>query len=385
MYREDRKNNPLMYVGEQRRNAGNVCFVGNLPHDVRKNELYDLFEHCKSVDIERSRGGSTRSMIAYVSFQSRSDAERAIRGRNRIKFGGQTIRVELANSHRPLQINYAEDCAHRLWVRNLPERCSWQDLKDFFREYGSIRHTNVIMREYGVIEYHSERDVPRAVDKTDGQEFRTRSGSTSTIAVSKKIPKQLLELCDEPRNGRSRRDRSYSRSRSRGRRSVSRDNKRDRKRSVSRSRSRDERSRRTDENSSSRKRSKSVDADDDRKRRESRSDGSDRREKKRHRSRSRTPRKRSPAARRKKSSRSNSRARSESGEKEREASVDKKEARRERSASSDVTIDKANSDRSSEAEYESDRTPASAAQSRASERERSGTPVREEYEEDDEQ
>ena len=206
----------LLYEGELRRNNVTV-WVGNLPYDVKAYEMRELFERfgeVKNVDIDNSR--RSRDVMCYVTFVSKTEADRAIKARNGVQFGGRRIRVEIAHASRRLQINYAEPSRNRVWVRNIPEGTAWQDLKDFFREYGNIRHTNVLFNRYGVVEFVKESDVDRAIDGAHNREFTGRSGAKSVVKCGSNIPRDVLEL------DRDHRDRSRSRTPVRRRRSRSR-------------------------------------------------------------------------------------------------------------------------------------------------------------------
>ena len=47
---------------------------------------------------------------------------------------------------------------YRVIVSNLPPSCSWQDLKDHFRQAGDVIYTDVDRRGGGVVEFASRSD-----------------------------------------------------------------------------------------------------------------------------------------------------------------------------------------------------------------------------------
>ncbi|MEE6517286.1 hypothetical protein FKM82_027396 [Ascaphus truei] len=59
---------------------------------------------------------------------------------------------------------------YRLRVLNLSTRCSWQDLKDFMRQAGEVTFADAHQRRQseGVIEFRSQSDMKRALEKLDG-------------------------------------------------------------------------------------------------------------------------------------------------------------------------------------------------------------------------
>ncbi len=61
----------------------------------------------------------------------------------------------------------------RVVVTNLPERTSWQDLKDFFRPVGDVGFTDVDQRNgEGVVEFMYKEDMKKAIRKLDRTTMR---------------------------------------------------------------------------------------------------------------------------------------------------------------------------------------------------------------------
>lgn len=129
---------------------------------------------------------------------------------------------------------------YRLVVSNMAPRTSWQDLKDFAREAGSVRFTDVWVekgKKYGVIEYASRDDYEEALrklddTKLDGNRIRLKPENSRDRSSSRSRSASRSR-------GRRSRSRSGSRSRSRSRRTRRRSSDRRRDRSKSRSLSRD--------------------------------------------------------------------------------------------------------------------------------------------------
>ena len=109
-------------------------YCGNLPATVREADvrgLFDQFGAIRSVDIKASSGGPS---FAFVEFESRDNADEAVRARKDHAFEGQTLRVEASRNsndrdrdreRRPAQ----KRTDYRVIVSNLPPSGSWQDLK----------------------------------------------------------------------------------------------------------------------------------------------------------------------------------------------------------------------------------------------------------------
>eukprot|EP00252_Welwitschia_mirabilis_P026562 TRINITY_DN875_c0_g1_i4.p1 TRINITY_DN875_c0_g1~~TRINITY_DN875_c0_g1_i4.p1 ORF type:complete len:351 (-),score=-24.91 TRINITY_DN875_c0_g1_i4:2256-3308(-) len=267
------------------RKSGNTIFVGNLPGDVRRSEVEDLFaKYGRIVDIDMKLPPRPPG-FCFVEFEDSLEAEDAIRGRDGYEFDGRRLRVEWARGggyrgggrspplpprrdHSNSSLRRSE---YRVIVEGLPSRASWQDLKDHMRRAGDVCYVDVYRGgrgTVGVVEYTNYEDMKYAIRKLDDSEFRNPFGR-AYITVRE----------DRASRGRERYSpsvsRSYSRSRSRSRspsRSYSRSPAR-RRRSSTRSPSRSPlRSPvRSPARSRSRSRSRSYDSRADRNGRDSRS------------------------------------------------------------------------------------------------------------------
>lgn len=250
----------------------NRLYIGNLPMDIRKGEIDDLFyKYGRIVDID-IKNTNRPPAFAFISFDDSRDADDAIRGRDGYMFDGNRLRVERSRGSRGGRDDRRNDDRGRQirgpgrrseWgcvITKLPKSASWQDLKDFMRKAGDVIYADVDRDGTGTCEFSNEDDMHNAVRKLDDTEFRNRYDSSYV----------RVELARDSRRSRSRsrsRDRSRSRSRGRSRsRSPSRSRSRSNDRhSRSRSRSNEKRSR-----SRSRSRSESP-RDRDRSRSKSRS------------------------------------------------------------------------------------------------------------------
>jgi arginine/serine-rich splicing factor 7 len=186
---------------------------------------------------------------------------------------------------------YGSDC--KVYVGDLGNSASKQELEDAFRYYGPLRNVWVARNPPGFafVEFEDARDAEDAIRGLDG---RTICGRRARVEMSNgksgsgryrgPPPRSrgrpfhpddrcyecgdrghYARDCNRYRRGGRHRSRSRSRSRSRDRRSRSRSNSRSRSRSRNRSRSRSvsgkrsrRRSRSADKNSRSRSRSRSA-------------------------------------------------------------------------------------------------------------------------------
>ncbi|KAF9788638.1 hypothetical protein BJ322DRAFT_1050218 [Thelephora terrestris] len=199
-------------------------FVGNLPYRVRWQDLKDLFRKAGTVlRADVSLGPDNRSRgYGTVLLASAEDATRAVEMFNGYNWQTRTLEVrpdrippefdgpnltltsstgyhspgpllpgplpqstftapasaeELLALPRPLTAAATKS----LFVGNLPFHCQWQDLKDLFRQAGTILRADVAFgpdgrsRGFGTVVFASEIDAERAVKMFNGYEFNGRA------------------------------------------------------------------------------------------------------------------------------------------------------------------------------------------------------------------
>ncbi|KAJ7217129.1 hypothetical protein GGX14DRAFT_602148 [Mycena pura] len=157
-------------------------YLGRLGPDVRSEDVSKLFEGYGGIVDCRVMTG-----FGFVEFENSKDAEDAVTNFNGKSFMGSNIVVEFAKESRPRrEPAYNSDRSFssrsrrppgiRLVVSGLSRDTSWQDLKDFGREAGSVSFADIDRdyRDQGVLEYLSKDDADRAVRDLDGKDLRGR-------------------------------------------------------------------------------------------------------------------------------------------------------------------------------------------------------------------
>jgi len=157
-------------------------YLGRLSADARSEEVSKLFEGYGNIIDCRVMTG-----FGFVEFENAKDAEDAVTNFNGKPFMGQNIVVEFAKESRPRREPYDGDRNYgaprsrrppgiRLIVSGISRDTSWQDLKDFGREAGSVSFADIDrdFRDQGVLEYLSREDADRAVKDLDGKDLRGR-------------------------------------------------------------------------------------------------------------------------------------------------------------------------------------------------------------------
>ncbi|CAE6364621.1 unnamed protein product [Rhizoctonia solani] len=152
-------------------------YLGRLPSDTRPEDVQKFFDgYGKIVDCRVMSG------FGFVEFENNRDAEDIVTNFNGKTFLGQNIIVEFAKENRRRD-NYEDrgppprsrrPAGFRVLVQGLSRDTSWQDLKDFAREAGSVSFADVDRDSpnTGIIEYVSQSDAENAVRTLDGRDLR---------------------------------------------------------------------------------------------------------------------------------------------------------------------------------------------------------------------
>ncbi|KAK1220403.1 hypothetical protein PQX77_016833 [Marasmius sp. AFHP31] len=156
-------------------------YLGKLPTDVRSDEVSKFFETAgRIVDCRVMTG------FGFIEFENSKDAEDAVQNFNGKSFMGSSLVVQFAKEGRPRREHYEDRREYnararrppgvRIVVSGLSRDTSWQDLKDFGRDAGSVSFADIDrdVPGQGVLEYPSREDAERAVRQLDGTDLRGR-------------------------------------------------------------------------------------------------------------------------------------------------------------------------------------------------------------------
>ncbi|KAJ6495375.1 RNA-binding domain-containing protein, partial [Mycena sanguinolenta] len=179
------------------RDTRTQLFVANLPYRVRWQDLKDLFRRAGTVlRADVSLGPDNRSRgYGTVLLATAEDAGRAVDMFSGYSWQGRVLEVR-ADRIRDFDTPFPEDevlglgqgtaVGRNLFVGNvrvsstfiagsqLPFHVQWQDLKDLFRQAGTIVRADVALgpdgrsRGFGTVVFATEKDARRAVGMFSG-------------------------------------------------------------------------------------------------------------------------------------------------------------------------------------------------------------------------
>ncbi|KAJ7126208.1 hypothetical protein C8R44DRAFT_618442, partial [Mycena epipterygia] len=170
------------------RDTRTQLFVANLPYRVRWQDLKDLFRRAGTVlRADVSLGPDNRSRgYGTVLLATAEDAGRAVDMFSGYSWQGRILEVR-ADRVRDFDQPFPEveeeyaPMGRNLFVGNLPFHVQWQDLKDLFRQAGTIVRADVALgpdgrsRGFGTVVFATEKDAHRAVGMFSGYEYNGRT------------------------------------------------------------------------------------------------------------------------------------------------------------------------------------------------------------------
>ncbi|KAJ7754610.1 RNA-binding domain-containing protein [Mycena metata] len=184
------------------RDTRTQLFVANLPYRVRWQDLKDLFRRAGTVlRADVSLGPDNRSRgYGTVLLATAEDAGRAVDMFSGYSWQGRVLEVR-ADRVRDFDAPFANEVleeepmygapsmGRNLFVGNLPFHVQWQDLKDLFRQAGTIVRADVALgpdgrsRGFGTVVFATEKDARRAVGMFSGCVARFSSCFTLSLSL----------------------------------------------------------------------------------------------------------------------------------------------------------------------------------------------------------
>lgn len=191
--------------------AGLTLFVGRLPPSARSEQLEELFSQVgpvKQCFVVTEKGSKACRGFGYVTFSMREDVQKALKEittfegckinvsvakkklRNKSKEkGGNENSDSLKKEQQPKKAKVADKKA-RLIIRNLSFKCSEDDLKTIFAQYGAVLEVNIPrkpdgkMRGFAFVQFKNLLEAGKALKSMNMKEIKGR-----TVAVDWAVAK----------------------------------------------------------------------------------------------------------------------------------------------------------------------------------------------------
>ncbi|XP_051817165.1 RNA-binding protein 28 isoform X1 [Antechinus flavipes] len=207
--------------------AGQTLFVGRLPASASSLQLERLFSQVgpvKQCFVVTEKGSKTCRGFGYVTFSMLEDAQRALK--EVTTFEGCKINVTIAKRKlrsrpkakkehsvtsqeeperepktRPKKSKAADKKA-RLIIRNLSFKCSEEDLKNLFAQFGAVLEVNIPrkpdgkMRGFAFVQFKNLLEAGKALKGTNMTEIKGR-----TVAVDWAVAKDKYNATQSSASG----------------------------------------------------------------------------------------------------------------------------------------------------------------------------------------
>nr|XP_002752086.3 RNA-binding protein 28 isoform X1 [Callithrix jacchus]XP_009001366.3 RNA-binding protein 28 isoform X1 [Callithrix jacchus] len=195
--------------------AGLTLFVGRLPPSARSEQLEELFSQVgpvKQCFVVTEKGSKTCRGFGYVTFSMLEDVQRALKEittfegckinltvakkklRNKTKEKGKSENSEVPKKElKPKKAKVADKKA-RLIIRNLSFKCSEDELKTVFAQFGAVLEVNIPrkpdgkMRGFAFVQFKNLLEAGKALKGMNMKEIKGR-----TVAVDWAVAKDIYK------------------------------------------------------------------------------------------------------------------------------------------------------------------------------------------------
>ncbi|XP_044102453.1 RNA-binding protein 28 [Neovison vison] len=191
--------------------AGLTLFVGRLPPSARSEQLEELFSQVgpvKQCFVVTEKGSKACRGFGYVTFSMLEDVQRALKEittfegckinvtiakkkqRNKSKEKGENENSEPPKKELKPKKPKLPDKKARLIIRNLSFKCSEDDLKTVFAQYGAVLEVNIPrkpdgkMRGFAFVQFKNLLEAGKALKSMNMKEIKGR-----TVAVDWAVAK----------------------------------------------------------------------------------------------------------------------------------------------------------------------------------------------------
>ncbi|GLJ31291.1 hypothetical protein SUGI_0627750 [Cryptomeria japonica] len=167
----------------------NRLFLGNIPSNLKEEDLSKVvseqgpgFQH---VELIKDPKDSTRNRgFAFVEYYNKACAEKAMKNMlsSKFKLDDKVITVKWASHQRTSSTEEVKS----VYVRNLPDDVTEEQLKDLFGRHGEV--TKVVLleqrpgqakRDFGFVHFNDHATALKAVEKTEKYELEGRELTVS--------------------------------------------------------------------------------------------------------------------------------------------------------------------------------------------------------------
>ncbi|XP_073140510.1 polyadenylate-binding protein 8-like isoform X2 [Henckelia pumila] len=162
----------------RRSGAGNI-FIKNLDKEIDHKALHDTFSsfgNILSCKIVTNASGHSMG-YGFVQYASDESAQKAIEKLNGMLLNGKQVYVGPFLRKQEREMSVDKTVFTNVFVKNLSESTTEEDLRKIFGEFGSLTSTVVMRNEdgkskgFGFVNFENADDAARAVESLNGHKF----------------------------------------------------------------------------------------------------------------------------------------------------------------------------------------------------------------------
>ena len=159
-------------------NTKNNLFFKGIPKSVTPRQVYEYFmqfgdiSSCKMTEDDNGNHYG----YGYITYYNSDDAKKAIENSKDKKiFESNILEVTYFQKRNERIINSAELNNQKIYISNLPEKCTTAHLTDLCAEYGEVKSCNIFIdnlgKSFGIVLFSSEKEAKDVLEKLDGKEI----------------------------------------------------------------------------------------------------------------------------------------------------------------------------------------------------------------------
>lgn len=165
---------------------GNEVFIRNLGEESTEEGLQEKFAGCTNVKVIKNRLTGKPKGFAFVRFENKEDAEKAVEDHNDTEYVGNVITVEISKPNKRGRGRDGSAYGIEVFVGNLSEDSTEEGLQAKFE-----KNTNVKMirdretekpKGFAFVRFETKEDATQAIEDHNDTEYE---GNTVTVEMSR--------------------------------------------------------------------------------------------------------------------------------------------------------------------------------------------------------
>ena len=156
-----------------RKSTKNNLYIKGIPKNISPREVYEYFKSFGdifTVKISEDENGNHHG-YGYITYYNQDDAKKAIENANGKKIWNSEIEVTYSNYNRS-----HENQIHKIFVNNLPEKYTSEELKKLCEEISNVQNCNIFTdnqgKLFGIVQFSTEQEMKNVVEKLNNKEIK---------------------------------------------------------------------------------------------------------------------------------------------------------------------------------------------------------------------